>query len=411
MFYDNYKFKVLNFHEFPFPGKLEVSFIKFTGNLYSLTLGYSPGVSEVVKCIIDDKNKVYNYTSKGNLIGVVTNGSAVLGFGKVGVYASKPVMESKAILFKKFSDINSFDIQIATNNITSFIDCVIKISFTFGAINLEDIKAPDCFKIEKILSRFLNIPVFHDDQHGTSIVVAASLLNAVELKGKNIKTLKIKCVGVGAAGISIIKTLLYLGLEKKNFFLFDSSGFLYKNRKNLNKYKKLFSSDFNFDKSYLDDLNYDIFIGVSGFGSLNLKSLVNMNKNPIVFALSNPNPEILPYDAYRIRKDLILATGRSDFVNQVNNFICFPYIFRAALDSRSVCINVSMKLSCVFAIKNLSRELYIFYDNNLFRCFKIIDLDFDFILPKFSDFRLINYVSKAIFRSSLNTGVSVIIGL
>jgi malate dehydrogenase (oxaloacetate-decarboxylating)(NADP+) len=346
----------LDYHSFPTPGKIGITITKPTATQRDLSLSYTPGVAEPVKAIAKNPELAYSYTSKGNLVAVISNGTAVLGLGDVGALASKPVMEGKAILFKHFADIDVFDIEVDCNDPQDFVDTVARISPTFGGINLEDIKAPECFFIEEALRERLNIPVFHDDQHGTAIVVAAGLLNALELQGKRIEDAIIVCAGAGAAGIASMQLLIHLGAQRKNLFMIDRSGVIHTGRTDLNKYKNEFAIET--DKRTLSDAldGADVFIGVSGPGVMTSAMLLSMAEKPIVFALSNPVPEIMPEKALEVRKDLILATGRSDYPNQVNNALCFPYIFRGALDVRATCINEAMKLAAVYAIKDLAKE-------------------------------------------------------
>ena len=346
----------LEYHCMPTPGKIGIISTKPTETQNDLSLCYTPGVAEPVKAIAQNPQAAYRFTSKGNLVGVITNGTAVLGLGNVGPLASKPVMEGKAVLFKRFADIDVFDIEIDCDDPTAFIDTVARIAPTFGAINLEDIKAPECFVIEQALQERLNIPVFHDDQHGTAIVIAAGLLNALELQGKKIEDARIVCAGAGAAGIAAMRLLMKLGAKHDNMLMVDRVGVIHSERKDLNEYKQAFAVKTN--KHTLTDAltDADVFIGVSGPGLLTPDMLALMAKKPIVFALSNPIPEIMPEVAHQVRNDLIMATGRSDYPNQVNNALCFPYMFRGALDVYASCINEEMQLAAVNAIKDLARE-------------------------------------------------------
>ncbi len=346
----------LNYHSFPVPGKVGIVATKPTDTQYDLSLCYTPGVAEPVKEIAQDPRAAYRYTSKGNLVAVISNGTAVLGLGNVGALASKPVMEGKAILFKRFADIDVFDLELDCDDPEALIETITHIAPTFGGINLEDIKAPECFIIEKALQDRLNIPVFHDDQHGTAIVVAAALLNALELQGKALNQVTIVCAGAGAAGIAAMNLLLKLGAKQENILMVDRAGVIHTERHDLNSYKRPFAVQT--DKRTLADAfqGADVFIGVSGPDLVTADMLVSMADKPIVFALSNPIPEIMPELALKTRKDLIMATGRSDYPNQVNNALCFPYIFRGALDVRASCINEAMKLAAVHALKDLVRK-------------------------------------------------------
>ncbi|MAQ47877.1 MAG: NADP-dependent malic enzyme, partial [Flavobacteriales bacterium] len=327
--------EALDFHSKKRPGKIEVVPTKRYRTQRDLALAYSPGVAEPCKSIAKRKSDVYKYTSKGNLVAVITNGSAVLGLGDIGPEAAKPVMEGKGLLFKIYADIDVFDIELNVDDIDSFVQTVKAIAPTFGGINLEDIKSPECFEIEKRLSNELSIPVMHDDQHGTAIISAAALLNGLELVGKKIDKIKIVVNGAGAAAISCLKLYIRLGVKRKNIVLCDSRGVVRKDRLDLNKEKKRFATN-----RRLYDLsdamkNSDVFIGLSVGNTVTKKMLKSMKKNPLVFAMANPDPEIPYDDAKKARSDVIMATGRSDYPNQVNNVLGFPYIFRGALDVRA----------------------------------------------------------------------------
>lgn len=397
--------EALDYHSNPFPGKIAILSTKPTLTQQDLSLCYTPGVAEPVIEIAEDPRTAYRYTSKGNLVAVITNGTAVLGLGNVGALASKPVMEGKAILFKRFADIDVFDIEINCDDPTEFIETVIRISPTFGAINLEDIKAPECFEIERILKEKLSIPVFHDDQHGTAIVIAAGLLNALQLQAKQLNDVTIVCAGAGAAGIAAMQLLKKLGADPARILMVDRAGVIHSERKDLNSYKQEFAIKTN-KQTLMDALTgADIFIGVSGPGLMTPDMLRAMADKPIVFALSNPTPEIMPDIAYQVRKDLIMATGRSDFPNQVNNALCFPYIFRGALDARASCINEAMQLAAVHAIKDLAHEpapdsVLVAYSQK-----KPMVLGPDYLLPKLLDPRLKERVSKAVAEAAIQSGV------
>ena len=395
----------LDYHEFPVPGKISVIPLKATDTQEDLALCYTPGVAEPVKAIANNPNDVYRYTSKGNLIAVISNGTAILGLGNLGALASKPVMEGKGVLFKCLADVDVFDIEIDCEDVQEFIETVVRISPTFGGINLEDIKAPECFAIEAALCKRLNIPVLHDDQHGTAIIVAAGLLNALDLQEKKLSDAHIVFAGVGAAGIATAKLLLELGAKQDNLYMIDRTGVIHHDREDLNEYKKIFAIK-TAKRSLADALiNADVFIGVSGPNVMTADMLKSMAKKPIVFALSNPIPEIMPELAHQIRQDLIIATGRSDYPNQVNNALCFPYLFRGALDARASCINEPMKLAAVFAIKELAREPV---PSEMLTAYQRTHLTFgaDYILPMLLDKRLKSRVASAVTQAAIASGVA-----
>jgi len=400
------KQQALDYHEFPAPGKLGVYVTKPIDSERELALAYTPGVAEPVRAIAKNPEDAYRYTAKGNLIAVMTNGTAVLGLGDVGALASKPVMEGKAVLFKRFADIDVFDIEIDADNPQAFIATAKSISPTFGGINLEDIKAPECFEIEQALIDQLNIPVFHDDQHGTAIVVAAGLLNALDLQKKSLAEARIVCIGAGAAGIASMRLLVALGATKENMTLLDTKGVIHAGREDLNSYKFAFAH--TTEKRTLEDamVDADVFIGVAKPDLLNAKHLMLMAANPVIFALSNPDPEIRPEVAHAVRQDLIIATGRCDYPNQVNNVLCFPYIFRGALDVRATRINQAMQIAAVDAIRKLVLEPVpqVVKDNYP----GVTDWDFgpNYIIPKPIDPRLKERVSKAVADAAIATGVS-----
>lgn len=396
----------LDYHQLPVPGKLSIVSTKPTATQQDLALCYTPGVAEPVKEIAKAAEAAYRYTSKGNLVAVITNGTAVLGLGNVGALAGKPVMEGKAVLFKCFAGIDVFDIEVDCEDPQAFIDTVTHIAPTFGGINLEDIKAPECFVIEKALKERLSIPVFHDDQHGTAIVVAAGLLNALELQGKTLEKAKIVCAGAGAAGIATMQLLLHLGADPANLYVIDRGGVIHSERTDLNSYKQVFAIKTN--KRTLEEslAGADVFIGVSGPGLLTPDMLTHMAAKPIVFALSNPIPEIMPELAHQVRDDLIMATGRSDFPNQVNNALCFPYIFRGALDARATCINKAMQLAAVYAIQKLAHEPI--PQSVLAAYHRQEDLAFgpNYILPMLLDPRLKEVVSNAVAKAAIDSHVA-----
>jgi len=346
----------LEYHAKPKPGKLSIQITKSTETQRDLSLAYTPGVAEPVRRIAQNEDAAYQYTGKGNLVAVITDGTAVLGLGNVGPLASKPVMEGKAVLFKRFADIDVFDIEINSDGPQSLIDTVMRISPTFGGINLEDIKAPECFEVEEVLKERLDIPVFHDDQHGTAVTIAAGLMNALELQEKKLSEVIIVCLGAGAAGIASMRLLIAMGATHDNIFMVDRQGVVHSDRDDLNIYKAQFAHKTN--KRTLQDAlkDADVFIGVSGSNLVTAEMLKSMAPKPVIFALSNPDPEIHPDLALATRNDLIMATGRSDYPNQVNNVLCFPFLFRGALDVRARHINQEMLIAAVEGIRSLAKE-------------------------------------------------------
>ncbi len=391
----NLKQDALTYHEKPTPGKLAIQITKPTETQHDLSLAYTPGVAEPVRKIAANPDAAYRYTAKGNLVAVITDGTAVLGLGNVGALAGKPVMEGKAVLFKAFADIDVFDIEVNAASTEEFITTVANIADGFGGINLEDIAAPRCFEIEQALTDKLDIPVFHDDQHGTAIIIAAGLLNALEIQGKTLKDARITCVGAGAAGLASMDLLVALGANQDNITLVDSKGVIHCERKDLNKYKQAFARVTE-KRTMADAMDRaDVFIGVSGPDVLTAKMLCTMADRPIVFALSNPDPEILPELAFKTRKDLIMATGRSDFPNQVNNVLGFPYIFRGALDARATHITLEMHIAAVNALKDLTKQPV---PQEVLEAYNLESLEFgkDYIIPKPFDPRLIETVPQAV---------------
>lgn len=393
----------LHYHAHPVAGKTATALTKPCDTQADLSLAYTPGVAAPVRAIADDPEAAYQYTNKGNLVAVVTDGSAVLGLGNIGALASKPVMEGKAVLFKKFSNIDVMDIEISADSVEDFIQTVKNISPTFGGINLEDIAAPRCFEIEKALNEQLNIPVFHDDQHGTAIIIAAGLLNALEISKREIEKAHIVCLGAGAAGIAAMRMLKSLGARK--IYLVDRKGVVYNGREEVNKYKQEFSRETS--RRTLSDAmqGADVFIGVSGPDLLKPEILKSMAVNPIVFALSNPDPEINPELAKKTRDDIILATGRSDYPNQVNNVLGFPFIFRGALDVRATCINTEMQIAAVKALAALTKEDT---PQSVIDAYNVDKLEFgkEYIIPKPFDPRLQDCVPKAVAEAAIDTGVA-----
>lgn len=396
----------LNYHAEPKPGKLSIELTKPMETQEDLSLAYSPGVAEPVRAIVKDPDAAYRYTSKGNLVAVITNGTAVLGLGDTGALAAKPVMEGKAALFKRFANIDAIDIEVDAPNTSDFINTVARISPTFGGINLEDIKAPECFEIEHELRERLNIPVFHDDQHGTAITTAAALLNALELQGKKLEEAKIVCVGAGAAGLTTMRLLTTLGASRNNMYVVDREGIITTHREKLNPYKFAFAIET--DKRTLADacINADVFIGVSGPDIFHPDMLKSMAPNPIVFALSNPDPEIAPSLAYQLRDDMIMATGRSDYPNQVNNLLVFPFMFRAALDVRATRITMNMQIAAVHAIKDLAREPVPAAVLKAYKGIESLSFGPKYILPKPIDARLMQVVPYAIAKAAIEDGVA-----
>ncbi len=401
-----FKQSALDYHRYPKPGKLEISITKPTDTQLDLSLAYSPGVAEPVRAIAENPALVNEYTVKSNLVGVITNGTAVLGLGNVGPLAAKPVMEGKAVLFKRFADIDVFDIEVDAMDPKDFIDTVVRIAPTFGGINLEDIRGPECFEIEEALIEKLDIPVFHDDQHGTAITIAAGLLNALEMQQKKLSEVKVVCLGAGAAGIASMRLLLTLGVKRDNLFMIDKSGLIQTKRSDLNKYKLALACES--DKRTLEEAidGADVFIGLSGGNLLSVDMLKTMAPNPIVFALSNPDPEIDWQTAHACRQDLIMATGRSDYPNQVNNVLCFPYMFRGALDVSASKINIEMMIAAVEAIRELSKQPV---PKEVLEAYGLTtDLVFgpDYILPKPMDARLMNAVAPKVALAAIKTGVA-----
>ena len=347
----------LAYHSDPKPGKLEIRATKPLGNQRDLALAYSPGVAAVSQAIYADPGLVASYTARANLVGVVTNGTAVLGLGAIGPLAAKPVMEGKAVLFKKFADIDVFDIELAETAVDKLVDAIAALEPTFGGINLEDIKAPECFEIEERLRRRMHIPVFHDDQHGTAVIVGAAVINALRLAGKDIAAIKIVASGAGAAALACLNQLLALGAERRNIWVCDLEGVVYAGREKLmDRWKAEFAQATSARR--LADVidSADVFLGLSAGGVLKPELLGRMARDPLILALANPDPEIMPEDAVAVRPDAMICTGRSDYPNQVNNVLCFPYVFRGALDVGASAINEAMKRAAVEAIAALARE-------------------------------------------------------
>ncbi|WP_187429470.1 NADP-dependent malic enzyme [Roseobacter fucihabitans] len=402
----NLRQAALDYHEFPKPGKLEIRATKPLANGRDLARAYSPGVAEACLEIKQEPSTAARYTARGNLVGVVTNGTAVLGLGNIGALASKPVMEGKAVLFKKFANIDCFDIEVDESDPEKLADIVCALEPTFGAINLEDIKAPDCFTVERICRERMNIPVFHDDQHGTAIVVGAAVTNALYVAGKTFEDIKIVSTGGGAAGIACLNMLLKLGVKRENVWLCDIHGLVYEGREiDMNPSKTQFAQ--NSDLRTLEDVigQADLFLGLSGPGVLQPEMVSKMAERPIVFALANPTPEILPDLVRSVAPDAIIATGRSDFPNQVNNVLCFPFIFRGALDVGATTINDEMELACIDGIAELARATT---SAEAAAAYQGEQLTFgpDYLIPKPFDPRLVGVVSSAVARAAMETGVA-----
>ncbi len=396
----------LDYHEHPKPGKLEIRATKPMANGQDLALAYSPGVAEACLEIKDDPSAANRYTAKGNLVAVVTNGSAVLGLGNIGALASKPVMEGKAVLFKKFANIDCFDIELNEADPERIADIVCALEPTFGAINLEDIKAPDCFIVEKLCRERMNIPVFHDDQHGTAIVVGAAATNALHVTGKDFADIKIVSTGGGAAGIACLNMLLKLGVKRENVWLCDIKGLVYEGRtEEMTPQKAEYAqaSDLRTLGQVIDGA--DLFLGLSGPGVLKPEMVAKMADKPIVFALANPTPEIMPDEVRSVAPDAIIATGRSDFPNQVNNVLCFPFIFRGALDAGATEINDEMQLACIKGIAALARETT---SAEAAAAYKGEQMTFgaDYLIPKPFDPRLMGVVASAVVQAATETGVA-----
>ncbi len=397
--------EALEYHALPVPGKIAIQVTKPTRTQRDLSLAYSPGVAEPVRRISEDPEAAYRYTSKGNLVAVITDGSAVLGLGDVGALAGKPVMEGKGVLFKTFANIDVFDIEVEAESPEAFIDTVARIAGGFGGINLEDIAAPHCFRIERELRERLDIPVFHDDQHGTAVIAAAGLLNALRLADKRIEDMRAVCLGAGAAGIATMQLLVKLGAQRENLLMVDRKGVVHTGRTDLGEFKQEFAVDT--DRRTLADAcaGADVFIGVSGPDLFSTEMLRSMADSPIVFALANPDPEILPELAHAARADVIVATGRSDYPNQVNNVLGFPYIFRGALDVRARTINDEMLVAAVHALAALTHEPV---PQSVLDAYGLDTLEFgpDYIIPKPFDPRLIDILPAAIAEAARSSGVA-----
>jgi len=402
----NRKLDALEYHSKGRPGKIQVVPTKPTNTQRDLSLAYSPGVAEPCLRIAENKDDVYKYTAKGNLVAVISNGTAVLGLGNIGPEAGKPVMEGKGLLFKIYADIDVFDLEVDCTDVDQFVKIVKALEPTFGGINLEDISAPTCFEIERRLKAEMNIPVMHDDQHGTAIISSAALLNACELQGKKLDKIKMVVNGAGAAAVSCSMLYLALGVKKENLVMFDINGVIHPGRTDLDDMRMQFATTRTDVQTLADAMkNADVFIGLSAGNVLTPDMLKLMAKNPIVFAMANPNPEIAYDIAVEARKDIIMATGRSDYPNQVNNVLGFPYIFRGALDVRATTINEAMKLAAVHAIAGIAKKT-VPEEVNLAYNARNLHFDKDYIIPKPMDSRLITEVSSAVAKAAMESGVA-----
>lgn len=398
----------LQFHEFPVPGKISVTPTKSLSSAQDLSLAYSPGVAFPCLEIQANPQDAYKYTAKGNLVAVISNGTAVLGLGNIGALAGKPVMEGKGVLFKKFAGVDVFDIEVDETDPEKFVDIVAALQPTFGGINLEDIKAPECFYIERELRKRCNIPVFHDDQHGTAIITAAAVLNALRFTGRDISEATLVCSGAGAAAIACLNQLLAVGLKRENVTVCDSKGVIYQTREDkdrMDESKQFYAVEDNGARNLADAVKgKDIFLGLSGANVLTPEMLLTMNDKPIVFAMANPNPEIMPTLAKATRPDVVIGTGRSDFPNQVNNVLCFPFIFRGALDVGATTINEEMKLACVYALADLAMEEVT--EEVITAYGQKFEFGAEYLIPTPFDPRLISRVAVATAKAAVASGVA-----
>lgn len=396
----------LDYHRYPIPGKLEISATKNMVNQRDLSLAYSPGVAAACRAIVDDPMQSAELTARANLVAVITNGTAVLGLGSIGAMASKPVMEGKAVLFKKFANVDVFDIELDTTDVNRFVDAVALMEPTFGGINLEDIKAPECFEIERKLRERMNIPVFHDDQHGTAIVVAAAIRNGLRLVQKELSDVKIVVSGAGAAALACLNLLVFMGLKKENITVCDINGVIHADREEpVDQYQAIYAR--KTDARVLDDVidNADVFLGLSAPNVLSGAQVARMASNPFILALANPDPEINPEEVYKVRDDAVIATGRSDFPNQVNNVLCFPFLFRGALDVGATEINEHMQAACVEAIANIATKeasdvVSAAYGGQPFRFGR------EYLIPKPFDPRLMTEIPPAVAKAAMDSGVA-----
>ena len=400
------KEEALAYHSMGRKGKIEVVPVKPCKTQKHLSMAYSPGVAEACKEIAKDKEKSYEYTARGNLVGVVSNGTAVLGLGNIGAHAGKPVMEGKGVLFKVFADVDVYDINLDVTDPDKLIEIVQALEPTFGGINLEDIKAPECFYIEEKLKASMNIPVFHDDQHGTAIVTAAGMMNAIEISGKNPADMRVVISGAGAAAIACTNLYRNMGVKFENIAMFDSKGHINKSRTDLNKFKQQYATEKEFASLAEAMVGADCFLGLSAAGVVSKDMVKSMSDNcPIIFACANPDPEITYNDAKEARPDCIMGTGRSDFPNQVNNVLGFPFIFRGALDCGASAITEEMKLAAAQALADLAKTEAPDY---VCKAFGVDKLEFgpDYVIPKALDLRLIEYVSVAVAKAAMDAGIA-----
>ncbi len=404
---DELRRAALEYHEFPTPGKVAIAATKQLINQHDLALAYTPGVAAPCEEIVKDPNAAYKYTSRGNLVAVITNGTAVLGLGNIGPLASKPVMEGKAVLFKKFAGVDVFDIEIDEQDPVKLVEVIAALEPTFGAINLEDIKAPDCFYVERELRKRMKIPVFHDDQHGTAITVAAALLNALKVAGKDLQKVKLVTSGAGAAALACLNLMLKLGLPRQNIFVTDLAGVVYEGRTELMDEDKILFSQKTTARTLGEIIDgADIFLGLSAGGVLKKDMVKKMAAKPIIFALANPNPEITPEDVKSVRDDAIMATGRTDYPNQVNNVLCFPYIFRGALDAGASTITVEMEIAAVYAIAELAQAEQ---SEVVAAAYAGQKLAFgpEYLIPKPFDPRLMIKIAPAVAKAAADSGVAL----
>lgn len=398
--------EALEFHAMGRPGKLEITPTKPMATQRDLSLAYSPGVAEPVKAIAEDPSRAFDYTTRGNMVAVISNGTAILGLGNLGALASKPVMEGKSVLFKRFADIDSIDLEVDTPDPEQFINCVRFLGPSLGGINLEDIKAPDCFIIEQRLREIMDIPVFHDDQHGTAIIATAGLINALHITGRDMKTTRLVCNGAGSAAIACVELIKSLGFPSENVILCDTKGVVYEGRaEGMNQWKSAHAVNTKLRTLAEAMDGADVFFGLSAKGALTPAMVLSMAKNPIIFAMANPDPEIAPEEVAEIRDDAIMATGRSDYPNQVNNVLGFPYIFRGALDVRATTINEAMKVAAAQALAELARkdvpdEVAAAYQGNRPK------FGPNYIIPVPFDPRLISEIPLAVAKAAMETGVA-----
>ena len=395
----------LEFHSDPVPGKISMAPTKPMATQRDLSLAYSPGVAVPVLAIADDADRAYDYTSKGNLVAVISNGTAILGLGNLGHMASKPVMEGKSVLFKRFADVDSFDVEVKTTDPDEFVTVVKNIGDTWGGINLEDIRSPECFVIESQLQDLLDIPVFHDDQHGTAIISTAGLINACHITGKKLEDIKVVLAGAGAAGLSSIGLMKAVGVKAENTVIVDRDGVVYKGRENVDQWKAAHATDTPHRTLAEAMVGADVVLGLSAKGAITKEMVASMAANPIIFAMANPDPEITPEDIRSVRNDAIIATGRSDYANQVNNVLGFPYIFRGALDVRARTVNHEMKIACAYALAMLAREDV---PDEVAAAYSGRKLKFgpEYIIPTPFDPRLIWYIPPFVAQAAMDTGVA-----